>query len=114
MGKKVFAYKSKEITQYPGAYSWEYFSEEESACKGFKAMMNHFYNEEYIVPYGLHEDNEGFYVVSGKGKMIIGSEEYDLAPGVAMLAPAHVPHAIKKTSCEELEIFLFHFPVIEK
>lgn len=110
--KKVFSQKSQEIVEYPGSHSWDFFRESESPCTGYRAMFNHFYNEEYIVPYGIHDDHEGFYVISGTGKMIIGEEEFDLEPGVSMVAPANIPHAIRKTSEQDLEIFLFHFPVV--
>lgn len=108
--EQVFAQKSRETTQYPGSESWTYFELGQTACPGFRAMYNRFYNDTYLRPYGCHADNEGFFVVAGTGKMIIGSEEFTLEPGVAMLAPAGVPHAIAKTSSEDLEIFLFHFP----
>lgn len=102
--KKVFAEKSAQIVEYPGSHSWELFAEGTTPCRGYRAMYNLFYNGDYIVPYGVHTDHEGFYVVSGTGKMVIGTEEFDLAPGVSMLAPANVPHAIKKTSEEVLHL----------
>ncbi len=61
---------------------------------------------------GIHDDHEGFYVVEGSGKAIVGEEEFDLAPGIAFYAPAGLPHAIKKDEHSvDLKIFLFHFPV---
>lgn len=109
---KTVSKPSSILVEYPGCHSWSYFDEGESPCGGYRAMINRFYNQEYIVPYGVHEDHEGFFVVSGTGKMIIGKEEFDLAPGVAMVAPANVPHAIRKTSEQDLEIYLYHFPVV--
>lgn len=92
--KKVFAHRSQTITEYPGSHSWDFFRENETPCVGYRAMFNHFYNKEYIVPYGVHDDHEGFYVIAGTGKMVIGMEEFDLKPGVSMVAPGNVPHAI--------------------
>ena len=109
---KVFAKMNPETVEYPGCHSWDYFREGESPCNGYRAMFNHFYNKEYIIPYGIHDDHEGFFVVSGTGTMIIGEEEFILEPGVSMVAPANVPHAIRKTSEEDLKIFLYHFPVV--
>lgn len=108
--KDVFAEKSQEITEYLGCHCRVFFEDGQTPCPGFRAMYNRFYNDVYLQPYGIHEDNEGFYVVAGTGKMMIGNEEFVLKPGVAMLAPAGVPHAIAKSSQEDLEIFLFHFP----
>lgn len=110
--KKVFSPISDQTVEFPGSHSHPYFGPQDTPCEGYYAMLNHFYNTDYIIPYGIHDDHEGFFVVSGTGKMIIGDEpEFDLFPGVSMVAPAHVPHAIKKTSAEDLEIFLYHFPV---
>lgn len=108
--KKVYSDRSEQVTEYPGSHSWEYFGEHDTPCQGYRAMFNYFYNEEYIAPYGVHEDNEGFFVVSGEGTMIIGDAEFVLRPGISMIAPADVPHAIRKTSDENLGVFLFHFP----
>ena len=103
--------KGKEASpnEYPGAHSYSIFQEETSYIKGYSACLNIFYSEEYQTM-GVHEDNEGFYVVSGNGQMKVGDEEYDLSPGCSMLAPAHVPHAIRKVGTKDLEVFLFHFP----
>ena len=95
--------------QHPGAYSDPIFDADSAPVGAFCAMLNVFFSDEYPEP-GVHEDNEGFFVVSGRGKMRIGGAEYDLVPGSAMVAPAGVRHAIKKTGSEDLRVFLYHFP----
>lgn len=42
--------------------------------------------------------------------MIIGNSEFDLKTGISMMASANILHAIRKTSGQDREIFLFHFP----
>jgi quercetin dioxygenase-like cupin family protein len=75
-------------------------------------MRNLFTSAEYPKP-GVHDDHEGFYVVSGHGRLLVDGQEYELHPGTAMFAPAGLPHAIKTTG-GELEIFIYHFPVTEE
>lgn len=95
---------------FPGAYSDPIFEQDNAPVDAFCAMLNVFFSKEYPEP-GVHDDHEGFFVVSGHGKMLVGGVEYELAPGSAMVAPAGVRHAIKKTGDEDLRVFLYHFPV---
>jgi mannose-6-phosphate isomerase-like protein (cupin superfamily) len=94
---------------FPGAYSVPIFNEANTPVDACCAMFNIFFSEEYPQP-GVHADNEGFYVISGHGKMAINGAEYELEPGCAMYAPAGVPHALKKVGAEDLHVFLYHFP----
>ena len=94
---------------FPGAYSYPIFTEANTPVPACCAMFNIFFSEEYPQP-GVHDDNEGFYVISGTGKMLLDGKEYDLVPGCAMYAPAGVPHAIKKVGSADMHVFLYHFP----
>ncbi len=94
---------------FPGAYSYPIFDGHNTPINACCAMFNIFFSEEYPQP-GVHDDHEGFYVISGNGKMMLNGEEYDLRPGFAMYAPAGIPHAIKKVGKEDLRVFLYHFP----
>ena len=51
--------------------------------------------EDYGTP-GVHEDQEGFYVISGRGMAKVGDEEFPLRPGTAFIAQKGVPHQVKK------------------
>ena len=98
---------------FPGAVSHPIFDAQHTPIQGTSAMLNFFVSDTYPAP-GVHEDNEGFYVISGEGKMMIGQEEYELSAGCAMLVPAGVPHAIKKVHAEHLQVFIYHFPKREE
>jgi mannose-6-phosphate isomerase-like protein (cupin superfamily) len=76
-------------------------------------MLNLFYSAEYPAVPGVHEDNEGFYVISGRGSIKIEEREYELIPGTAILVPAGLHHALRKTGNEDLKVFIYHFPVSE-
>lgn len=95
-------------TNYPGAESYPIFHRANAPVEGFTAMLNHFTGREYPAP-GVHEDNEGFYVISGEGMIHLEEGEYPLTAGTAILVPAGVPHAIKKIGQDDLVIFIYHF-----
>lgn len=61
---------------------------------------------------GTHEDQEGFFVLEGSGFARVGGETFPLRPGTAFLAPAGVPHFIRRDdSCEAVKLFFFHAAV---
>lgn len=96
----------------PGATNYPIFPDGTAPCKGCNASLNVYYCEEYPQP-GVHDDNEGFYVVSGSGMAKIGDEESPISAGSFFYAPVGVPHAIKKDpGTPDMEVILFHFPAI--
>ncbi|WP_101910074.1 cupin domain-containing protein [Marasmitruncus massiliensis] len=107
---KYFATVDRSVERLPaGAKNYPIFLDEKAPIAGCNASMGQYYCEEYPTP-GVHEDNEGFYVVSGKGMAVVGDEENKIAAGSFFYAPAGVPHAIKKDAgTPDLEIVMFHF-----
>jgi quercetin dioxygenase-like cupin family protein len=67
------------------------------AVNGFSIGISYYDDEAYGQP-GSHEDQEGFYVLEGKGVARVGDEEFNIAPGVSFIAHAGVPHTIRKIS----------------
>lgn len=112
MGNFVAHPDSSSRRNFPGAVSDWIFTEESSPVEGFTAMRNFFTGTEFPEA-GVHDDHEGFYVVAGEGTIRIAGEETSLSPGMAILVPAGVPHAIRKRGSRDLEIFIFHFPAKE-
>lgn len=93
-----------------GAAGYPIFPYGTAPCSGCCAGLNYYFSADYPAP-GLHDDNEGFYVISGTGSAIVGDEETDIRPGTFFYAPAGVKHAIRKApESEPLQIVLFHFP----
>lgn len=70
-------------------------NESNGAKKGFCMGISYYHCDEYGDP-GIHEDQEGFYVLEGSGMAKVGNEEFRVAPGVAFIAVKGVPHTIKK------------------
>lgn len=54
---------------------------------------------------------EAFIVISGKGKAIIGNNEYDFGEEAAYFVPKGVEHKIINTCCEKLEIIFASSPL---
>lgn len=93
-----------------GAWNHPVFTADDTPVPGFVAAVNVVPYDQYP-PDGVHDDHEAFYVVKGNGWAKVGDEERRIGPGACFLAPAGVPHAIRKDGqSEDLEIFLCHFP----
>ena len=61
---------------------------------------------------GVHEDQEGFYVLEGTGKALIGENEIVLSPGGCFIVPPKLYHAIKRNpECDYIKLFFFHASV---
>ena len=61
---------------------------------------------------GAHEDQEGFFVLSGKGMAKVGDTEFEVHEGVAFIVPAQVNHTLRSVSPKEpLLVFWFHSAV---
>lgn len=56
---------------------------------------------------------ETIYIISGKGKVLIGDEVGEIKAGSIFLFPQGVPHMIYNTGTEELKGICFYAPVQE-
>ena len=65
------------------------------AANGFSMGISYYNDEEYGEP-GIHNDQEGFYVLEGTGTARFGDEDFEIFPGSGFIAHAGVPHSIKK------------------
>lgn len=69
--------------------------EEQGAVKGYCLGISYYHQTEYGTP-GVHEDQEGFYVLAGTGLAKVGDAEFPIRPGTAFLAAKGVPHTMKR------------------
>lgn len=83
--------------------------DETNGCiNGCKTGISIYDNTEYKKG-GVHEDQEGFYVLEGFGKALFGEEEHDIYPGMTMIAPAGVKHQLKRDEKSgAIKVFYFH------
>lgn len=91
-----------------GHGSWLLLGESQGCKNGCCAGISYYRSVEYTPP-AIHDDQEGFLVLSGTGWARIGTEEFEISPEMAFLAPAGVAHQIKSSSenCA-VEVFWFH------
>ena len=96
------------VEQCPGHISYELLTEKNGCKNGCTCGISRYTSTEYPTP-GCHEDQEGFLVLSGHGSAKVGDQEAEIQPGIAFIAPAGVPHAIRTIDPEvPVEVFWFH------
>ncbi len=61
-----------------------------------------------VVEPHTHDDQEGIYVMKGKGKARIGEEDIDLGPGVAFYIAKGARHSVRNPFDEPLEVVFCH------
>jgi quercetin dioxygenase-like cupin family protein len=67
----------------------------QGAVKGF-CMGTAYYDQTAYREPGVHDDQEGFYVLEGTGTARVGDQEFRISPGSAFIAAAGVPHTMKR------------------
>jgi len=60
-----------------------------------------------------HEDQEGIYVIAGRGKAKVEDEDIDLEPGMAIYIGKGVTHSVVNPNAVPIEAVLMHAPVCE-
>lgn len=69
----------------------------------------------YVLPVGgkdpqsPHEEDEVYYIISGRGQITVGDEVQTVQPGSIIFVAAHVPHKFHSIS-EKLQILVFFAP----
>ena len=79
----------------PGHESQLLIGEEQGASHGF-CMGVSYYMEEGYGAAGVHDDQEGFYVLEGTGTAKVGDIEFAIRPGSSFIAAVGVAHSIKR------------------
>ena len=89
----------------------ELLGEKNGCLAGCRTGVLTYTQNEYIQG-GVHDDQEGFFVLSGNGSAIVGDSEISLEPGVCFIASPGTYHSIKRDlSCTEIKLFFFHAAV---
>lgn len=96
MALKIYSKETEirfsENTTHKGG---ELIGEGNGAKNGFCLGISVYHSESYGET-GIHEDQEGFYVIEGTGMALVGSKEIRISPGISFIVYAGTPHAIKK------------------
>ncbi|RGY99944.1 cupin domain-containing protein [Clostridium sp. AM58-1XD] len=104
--------QEKEITQLDGrTVCWLQMASHDGGVK-FSSICTCVYEPgKYARPAHSHPGGEEtIYVISGKGKVKIGKDIYDLLPGSLAFFPQGVPHMVANTEAEPLHIVCFYAP----
>ncbi len=100
--------KEVQAIQSTGHTAFPMLDEPNGCVAGFKSGISVYTATEYPAP-GVHTDQEGFVVLEGRGWAKVGNEEYPLEPEVCFVAPAGVPHSIKRDpNSEYVKVCWFH------
>jgi glyoxylate utilization-related uncharacterized protein len=100
--------KDVALVRYEHYYFKEMLGEKNGCLAGCRTGILIYIQEEYRQG-GVHNDQEGFFVLSGSGSAMVGDKEFSLEPGVCFIVPPGTYHSIKKdTSCKYIKLFFFH------
>jgi mannose-6-phosphate isomerase-like protein (cupin superfamily) len=78
------------------------------AKNGFSLGISEYFAEEFG-NFGIHDDQEGFYVLEGSGSVLVGNEEFSIKKGDSFLVPANTKHMLKKDkNSETLKVLWSH------
>jgi gentisate 1,2-dioxygenase len=83
--------------------------DEKNGCKnGVATGITIYKTLDYLAP-GIHDDQEGFAVLSGSGYAKIGEQEFKLEKEMSFIAPAGIAHSIKSDNLNDpIKVFWFH------
>ena len=95
----------KKVESGNGHYSYPMLGKEQGCKSGCCAGISYYTKNEYT-PAAVHNDQEGFMVLSGEGWARIGTAEIRLEKEMAFIVPAGVEHQMR---CENEELVLFWF-----
>ena len=97
--------------------------EVEGKASKLGGSIKRIFSERYVfLAIGYFEPGEGmkihshtlpeeiYYVLKGRGEMVLGSERVKLEPGTAVYIPPNIPHGPLNTGDEPLVIAFFHAP----
>lgn len=88
--------------------SYTLLDEEQGCVRGCRCGISYYSHEEYGKS-SAHDDQEGFFVLEGKGRALISGEELIMEPGMAFMVPAGVEHAMKREQgYEYCKVLWFH------
>lgn len=90
-------------------YDYTQLLTEKNGClAGCRTGILSYRQTEYIQG-GVHDDQEGFYVLEGYGSAKVGDEEFPISPGSCFIAPARKYHYIRRApECPFVKLFFFH------
>ena len=108
----MFFVNLEDVIKEQGACrSYTLLAEEQGCVNGCKCGVT-IYDETEYGKGGVHQDQEGFMVLSGHGMAMVAGEEFPIKEGTCFIAPAGCHHVAKRDpDSEPMKIFWFHSAV---
>ena len=102
--------KLDEVIASAGSRTGYNLLDEKEGCVNGWCGVSIYRRTEYdLIHATAHDDQEGFFVLEGRGRALIGGEELVMEPGVCFMVPPGVVHAMKRDAdCEYCKVFWFH------
>lgn len=109
--KPYVTWKEIEEKQKSNARNLHLLTEENGCVAGCRSGITIYADLEYREP-GVHDDQEGFFVLEGEGYAKLDDLEFPIAKGDSFIAAPGVAHTIRtKAGCEPVRVFWFHSAV---
>ena len=110
--KPYITKKEVEETQGKDARTQRFLTAENGCLGGCTSGTTVYAGYEFSAHPGVHEDQEGFYVLEGEGYARLRDLEFPIEAGDSFIALPGVPHTIKtKPGCQPVKVFWFHSAV---
>lgn len=109
-GKSMDCYRhlrEVEVIMRDGVKNYQLLTASNGCVNGCCAGISIFSNTEYAMA-NTHEDQEGFFVISGDGWAKVGETEFPIEPMTSFIVPAGVSHTVKRNA-ESTPVTLFWF-----
>jgi len=101
------------VEQYPGRTIRTLLDPESTGTSGLILGVITYLPGCAVEPHS-HEDQEGIFVVKGRGMAKIGSEVVDIEAGTAIYIPKGVTHSVTNPADEPIEAIVVHAPLCDK
>jgi len=99
--------EAKEVVR-DGVLNYPLLTEKQGCVNGCCTGISVFANSEYPLA-NVHSDQEGFFVIEGRGWARVGEREFPIRPGTSFIVPAGAHHTVKRDpESGPVRVFWFH------
>jgi mannose-6-phosphate isomerase-like protein (cupin superfamily) len=102
-----------EAPGHHGALSKLLVNPENSPTKYFDFRISTYTPKGHVEPHSHAVTEQVYYILSGKGVMILGERRIIVEPHTSIFIPPHVVHAIENTGLEDLVFVVVSAPAQE-
>ena len=102
-----------EAPGHHGALSKLLVNPENSPTKYFDFRISTYTPKGHVEPHSHAVTEQVYYILSGKGVMILGERRIVVEPHTSIFIPPHVVHAIENTGLEDLVFVVVSAPAQE-